>query len=350
MKHYTVAEVAKKLRVSDNAVYDRVRSGEITKVPNMGRIVRIPSTELKKFNRGCRERDYFTHDENKVEVIETHLGKVRKVKGKDEYVLVDLVKALGLKDTYSIVRRIDGKLLREINLRKIDINEANDLGLTANQKGLILISYKGIEIYSKKSRSRHAITFKTLLKELKDKEEVKEEIEINTEQGNSNIKVFSNNEFGEIRIINKGNQPWFVGKDVAETLGYQNGSKALIDHVDEEDKLNNETLSSLGQRGGWLINESGLYSLILSSKLPQAKAFKRWVTDEVLPTIRKTGGYVNNNAKFVDNYFGTLSKDTREIILAELESKNKTLIAERVKIDKELLDNKAVIEKIQETL
>lgn len=70
-------------------------------------------------------------------------------------------------------------------------------------------------------------------------------------------------------------------------LGYSNPSKALIDHVDEEDKLNNESLSSLGQRGGWLINESGLYSLILGSKLPKAREFKRWVTAEVLPTIRK---------------------------------------------------------------
>lgn len=71
-------------------------------------------------------------------------------------------------------------------------------------------------------------------------------------------------------------QPWFVGKDVAKVLGYKNASKALIDHVDEEDKLNNESLSSLGQRGGWMVNESGLYSLIMSSKLPTAKQFKRW--------------------------------------------------------------------------
>ena len=90
-------------------------------------------------------------------------------------------------------------------------------------------------------------------------------------------------------------EPYFVGKDVAEILGYANTSKALIDHVDDEDKLNNETLSSLGQRGGWLINESGLYSLILSSKLPTAKKFKRWVTSDVLPAIRKTGSYSIQN-------------------------------------------------------
>lgn len=96
----------------------------------------------------------------------------------------------------------------------------------------------------------------------------------------------------QIRALTIDNEPYFVGKDVTKILNYQNGSKALADHVDNEDKLNNKTLSSLGQRGGWLINESGLYSLILGSKLPQAKEFKHWVTHEVLPTIRKHGAYM----------------------------------------------------------
>lgn len=86
--------------------------------------------------------------------------------------------------------------------------------------------------------------------------------------------------------------PWFAAKDVCNVLGYMNASKAISDHVDSEDKLYNESLSSLGQRGGWLVNESGLYSLVLSSKLPTAKEFKRWVTHEVLPSIRKHGAYM----------------------------------------------------------
>ena len=109
------------------------------------------------------------------------------------------------------------------------------------------------------------------------------------------IKIFENEEFGSVRTLEINGEPYFVGKDVAEILGYANASKALIDHVDDEDKLNNETLSSLGQRGGWLINESGLYSLILSSKLSNAKKFKRWVTSEILPAIRKTGSYSIQN-------------------------------------------------------
>ena len=104
---------------------------------------------------------------------------------------------------------------------------------------------------------------------------------------NNEIEIFKNEEFGEIRTLLINDEPWFVGKDVTEILGYSNPSKALSDHVNEEDKLNNKSLSSLGQRGGWIINESGLYSLILSSKLPTAKKFKKWVTSEVLPSIRK---------------------------------------------------------------
>lgn len=108
----------------------------------------------------------------------------------------------------------------------------------------------------------------------------------------NNLKIFENKEFGEIRTVIGNGEPWFVGKDVADILGYADPNKAIAMHVDEDDKLNDKTSSSLGQRGGWLINESGLYSLIISSKLPNAKKFKKWVTSEVLPSIRKNGGYI----------------------------------------------------------
>ena len=109
------------------------------------------------------------------------------------------------------------------------------------------------------------------------------------------VKLFENEEFGQVRTIIIDNEPYFVGKDVADILGYADPNKALAMHVDEEDKLNDKTALSLGQRGGWFINESGLYSLILSSKMPNAKKFKRWVTSEVLPSIRKHGVYATDN-------------------------------------------------------
>lgn len=108
----------------------------------------------------------------------------------------------------------------------------------------------------------------------------------------NDIQIFNNPEFGQIRTIDHDGEPWFVGKDVAAALGYSDVNKAIAMHVDDEDKLNDKSSSSLGQRGGWVINESGLYSLVLSSKLPTAKKFKRWVTSEVIPSIRKHGGYL----------------------------------------------------------
>lgn len=111
----------------------------------------------------------------------------------------------------------------------------------------------------------------------------------------NNLQIFNNEQFGKIRTTTINDNPYFVGKDIAEILGYANPSEALAEHIDDDDKLNSKTLlgfeMDLGQRGGWLINESGLYSLILSSKLPTAKEFKRWVTSEVLPSIRKHGMY-----------------------------------------------------------
>ena len=106
------------------------------------------------------------------------------------------------------------------------------------------------------------------------------------------IQIFTNEVFGEIRTCQVNNQIMFVAKDVATALGYTNTQKAIRDHVDDEDKLTERFVLSGQVRSVIIINESGLYSLVLSSKLPQAKDFKRWVTSEVLPQIRKTGGYI----------------------------------------------------------
>ena len=109
------------------------------------------------------------------------------------------------------------------------------------------------------------------------------------------LQVFKNQEFGSVRTLVINSEPWFIGKDVAEALGYKNTKDALAKHVDSEDKeilkSQNATLENIPNRGVTVVNESGLYSLVLSSKLPSAKKFKRWVTSEVLPALRKTGQY-----------------------------------------------------------
>ena len=108
---------------------------------------------------------------------------------------------------------------------------------------------------------------------------------------NSEVILFRHEQFGEIRTLNIDGEPWFVGKDIALSLGYTNPAKALRDHVDSDDVTVNDSFTVNGTQGK-LINESGLYSLILSSKLPSAKALKHWVTAEVLPSIRRNGAYL----------------------------------------------------------
>lgn len=136
--------------------------------------------------------------------------------------------------------------------------------------------------------AKEPILMEEAKQELEEHEEIKEE---ETMESNA-MKIFSNPEFGDIRTEVIDGEPWFVGKDVAEILGYSNTRDALGKHVDEEDKNTVAIYDGIkGNPNQVVINESGLYSLILSSKLPSAKRFKHWVTSEVLPSIRKTGGY-----------------------------------------------------------
>lgn len=130
------------------------------------------------------------------------------------------------------------------------------------------------------------------------------------------VTLFTNEELGSVRALEIDGEPYFVGKDVAEILGYSNPRKAMIDHVDAEDKTDGVTIrdSISREQKPIIINESGLYSLILSSKLPSAKAFKHWITAEVLPAVRKTGGYVNDTKQFVDYYFADCNTYGREAI------------------------------------
>lgn len=139
------------------------------------------------------------------------------------------------------------------------------------------------------------------------------------------IEIFKNADFGEVRTLTINNEPYFVGKDVADILEYTNTAKAIRDHVDDEDKLTERIVLSGQNRDVIFINESGLYSLILSSKMPTAKKFKRWVTAEVLPAIRRHGMYATdellNNPDFAIQAFTAL-KEERER-RKELEAKVK---------------------------
>lgn len=135
------------------------------------------------------------------------------------------------------------------------------------------------------------------------------------------IMTFVNEEFGSVRTVSINGEPWLVGNDVATCLGYAKPRNAVARHVDEEDKALAPFQGgcSSGTQNTIIINESGFYSLVLSSKLQSAKRFKRWVTSEVLPTIRRTGGYVSDADKFVETYLPFADEPTKNLFKIQFE-------------------------------
>ena len=145
------------------------------------------------------------------------------------------------------------------------------------------------------------------------------------------MKIFESPEFGRIRVVmGEAGEPWFIGKDTAIVLGYSNVRDALYKHVDKEDKGVANCDSLGGRQKTIIINESGLYSLILSSKLPRAREFKRWVTSEVLPQIRKTGGYIPLSG---DDDEKTILAKAVTILQRTLKQKDDLLEAQRPKVE-----------------
>ena len=170
-KNYTAEEVAKKFNVSTTHVYELIKRGQISKVPNLGRTVRIPSSELNKFKS---VRNYFLYNPEKVEAIETTLGKIRKIKGANSYVLVDVAIAVGFNDTYKLTKAIDKK-----HTTKLATEEAKDFGFFANQFGILLINNEGIKQYSSKSRNKSRVD--NLMKELNINSKSQEDLTVPVE-------------------------------------------------------------------------------------------------------------------------------------------------------------------------
>lgn len=135
---------------------------------------------------------------------------------------------------------------------------------------------------------------------------------------NSEIMIFQNEAFSDVRTVLIDGEPWFAATDITRILGYKNCSKAIADHVDEEDKGITKCATAGGMQNLTVMNESGVFSLILQSKMPDARRFKRWVTAEILPTIRKTGGYVLDEEEIARHYFPSLSDKEIERISTAL--------------------------------
>ena len=152
------------------------------------------------------------------------------------------------------------------------------------------------------------------------------------------IKIFESEEFGKIRTLVRNGEPWFVGKDVAVILGYAKPENAIAAHVNNEDKTTTliQGTGSNYKSKTTIINESGFYSLVLSSKMPRAKEFRRWVTSEILPTIRKTGGYVANEDMFIENYLPFLDEPYQNLFRLQMMAINK--LNERIRHDQPLVE------------
>ena len=159
----------------------------------------------------------------------------------------------------------------------------------------------------------------------------------------SKMMIFENPAFGQVRTTEINGEPWFVGKDVAEALGYRETAKAVREHVDIEDKGVSEMDTPGGIQKTTIINESGLYSLILSSKLPAAKEFKRWITSEVIPSIRKNGGYIMGQETMSDDELIAKAMVAAHRILRQREERVRELEVENsaLTVDKAIMQPKA---------
>lgn len=321
MRYYTAEEAAKKLKVSTGHVYELVKRGEIKKKEGLGRTIRIPSSELKNLNNA---RNHFTYNEDLVEVIETHLGKVRKVKDKDEFVVTDIVKILGTSGPEKITNLADS-----VNYRKIDVEAARKIGVRTSYRGALLINYQGIVDYTTRSLNAHNIDFKKLLNELKvtgyEQVEFKDEKETN-----QLINMFEGH---KVEIITKNGQALFELYSTGMALGYENkrknstGKEYVSPYKTRIDKVvESAGITCVCQGVTQYLTEEMLYDFMLEAKTEKCKSFRKWVTNEVLPTIRKTGGYVDNSNKFVDNYFSNLSLEVKQAIKQELVNRNKELV------------------------
>ena len=347
MKYYTVKEVTKKLRISEGTIYEKIRNGEILKVANLGRVIRIPADEIKKFQN--QYFDNFTYNKELVEVIETSLGKVRRIKSTNEYVARDVANAVGLIRSRNLTEKASLN-----NVRHLNIEEAKKYEIGNRAKGTNLINCDGVVEYSK--RSPFNIDWDKFLKELKPSNEniqadecsQIEFEEAKTDNSNALSKIFEGTPV-EI-IVDENGEPLFELYSTGMALGYiTNADDKQYPHKTRIEKtLQNAEIKPFVHGVQKYLTESQLYDFMIEAKTDKCKSFRKWVTNEVLPTIRKTGGYVNNTEKFTENYFSNLSEDTREIIKNELENKNKELRLEKAKIEHELKSNTEIINLIDE--
>jgi DNA binding domain, excisionase family len=340
MKYYTVKEFAKKMKVSEGHIYELVKNGEIKKAPNTGRIIKIPSNQINTL-KDRNVNNFFTYNPNKVEIIKTSLGEIRKLKNSDQFVLTDVSTAIGINQSQTIRDAVKDECIK-----KIELSEAQELGLRCSYAGLLIVSLEGLEEYSLKTFEPSKIN--TLLKELKSNSDYVQTEFKAVENSNGLSKMFEGH---QVEIIEVDGDILFELYSTGMALGHAKNAKGKDyprkDRI--ESVLERLDINPVVKDGQPYLTEQMLYDFMLETRSTQCIPFRKWVTNEVLPTIRKTGGYVGNSEKFVDNYFSNLSKETRQVIRNELRNKNKSLLVEIKPLKDELEANLRVIELITES-
>lgn len=341
MKFYTVKEFAEKLRVSEGLIYDKVKTGEIKKKEGMGRRVIIPASELKVVKK--KSTDRFGNIPEGVHLITTSLGEVRMIDD-EYYLLTDVALVIGVVNTWTIYKAVSNDKC----FRKMTRQEAHKNGIETPDTGAWLINIDGLEIYSKKSKKN--IDWNSFLSDLNYNFKYKQEhFEIEEEKEENNLPVVKVFEGHEVDIIQFNGEVLFEVYSTGMALGYANkrtnsvGKEYITPYKSRIDKvIENAEITCVCQGVTHYFTESQLYDFMLEAKTDKCKSFRKWITTEVLPTIRKTGGYVNNEDKFVDNYFSNLAPDIKKILKKDLS--NKILEAEikkkEIDIEKKKLDDK----------
>lgn len=336
MKFYTVKEFAEKLRVSEGLIYDKVKTGEIKKKEGMGRRVIIPASELKVVKK--KSTDRFGNIPEGVHLITTSLGEVRMIDD-EYYLLTDVALVIGVVNTWTIYKAVSNDKC----FRKMTRQEAHKNGIETPDTGAWLINIDGLEIYSKKSKKN--IDWNSFLSGLNYNFKYKQEhFEIEEEKEENNLPVVKVFEGHNVDIIQVNGEILFEIYSTGMALGYiTNANNKQYPHKTRIDKIiENAEIKPFVHSVQKYFTESQLYDFMLEAKTDKCKSFRKWVTTEVLPTIRKTGGYVNNEDKFVDNYFSNLAPDIKQILKKDLS--NKILEAEikkkEIDIEKKKLDDK----------
>lgn len=341
--NYTVKEVAKKLRVSEGHIYELIKRGELSKVDGLGRTIRIPSKELSNIHG----RDYFLYNPKKIKVISTTLGKIRKIQDFEFYVLVDVVKAIGVNDSYSIVKAVDKKYVTKFNLE-----EAREYGLFSNNVGILLISADGLRQY--KSKTRYKDRTEALVNELgigvsvsiTPKEDIQEVIDTDLTPIELALGVDKEGKTTARKLykfleLDPSNYSKWIKRNIDENQFAEKNKDFEVFVLNDENPLGGRPTTD------YKLSASFAKKLAMGTHNEKGEAAKNYFV-KIEEKVKQNS--ISSRAPQVNNMYLNFSENVRRQMKADLENKNKKLFIEKAKIDSQLMTNLEIIKSIETTL